>query len=161
MKGEGISIVLRGMLFDLHYPPGADALPLEEEMEASFEAAADLEIGVPSMEITTGSGRVRRSGRGIAALGSWEPVGAVDRLIGLTMMKGYTAQVQQLFGDAAAVAPLQHLLFAMAPALMQCFPSLAEELELRPRRAEGPHAAVNSCHMWRADGPLVAEPLGK
>lgn len=157
MKGEGISIVLRGMLFDLHYPPGADALPLEEEMEASFEAAADLEISVPSMEITTGSGRVRRSGRGIEALGSWESVATVDRLVGLTMMKGYTAQVQQLFGDAAEMAPLQHLLFTMAPTLMQCFPSLAEELELRPRRAEGPHAAVNSCHMWRADGPLVGK----
>ena len=161
MKGEGISIVLRGMLFDLYYPPGADALPLEEEMEASFEAAADLEIGVPSMEIATGSGRVRRSGHGIEALGSWEPVAAVDKLVGLTMMKGYTAQVQQLFAAAADMAPLQHLLFTMAPTLMQCFPSLAEELELRPRRAEGPHAAVNSCHMWRADGPLVVAGIGE
>jgi hypothetical protein len=161
MKGEGISIVLRGMLFDLHYPPGADALPLEEEMEASFEAAADVEIGVPSMAITSGSGRVRRSGRGIEALGSWEPVAAVDRLVGLTMMKGYTAQVQQLFSNAAEVVPLQHLLFMMAPTLMQCFPSLAEELELRPRRAEGPHAAVNSCHMWRAGGPLAAARIGE
>ena len=159
MKGEGISIVLRGMLFDLHYPPGADALPLEEELEASFEATADMEIGVPSMAITTGSGRVRRSGAGIEALGSWESVATIDGLIGRSMMKGYTAQVQELFAGTADLGPLQHLLFMMAPTLMQCFPSLAEELELRPRRAEGPHAAVNSCHMWRADGPLVAAPI--
>jgi hypothetical protein len=158
MKGEGISIVLRGMLFDLHYPPGADALPLEEELEASYEAAADLEVGVPSMAITSGTGRVRRSGPGIEKLGSWESVETVGKLIGRPMMKGYTAHVQELFGDAIDVAPLQHLLFMMAPTLMQCFPSLAEELELRPRRAEGPHAAVNSCHMWRADGPLVVGP---
>ncbi len=159
MKGEGVSIVLRGMLFDLHYPPGADALPLEEEMEAGFEATADFEIGVPSMAITKGSGRVRRSGPGIEALGSWEAVGTLDRLIGRTMMKGYTAQVQELFAGTDGLEPLQHLLFMMAPTLMQCFPSLAEELEMRPRRAEGPHAAVNSCHMWRADGPLVAAPI--
>jgi hypothetical protein len=160
MKGESIAIVLRGTLFDLHYPPGADALPLEEEMEAGFEATADVEISVPSMAIAAASGRVRRSGPGIEALGSWEPVATVAQLIGRPMMKGYTAHVQQLFGNDANLAPLQHLLFMMAPALMQCFPSLAEELEMRPRRAEGPHAAgphaaVDSCHMWRADGPLV------
>jgi Protein of unknown function (DUF2889) len=161
MKGEGISIVLRGMLFDLHYPPGADALPLEEEMEASVEAAADLVVGVPSMEITSGSGRVRRSGSGIEALGSWEGVATVERLVGLSMMKGYTGRVQELFAATTDLGPLQHLLFMMAPTLMQCFPSLAEELELRPRRAEGPHAAVNSCHMWRAEGPLVAAGIGR
>lgn len=161
MKGEGISIVLRGMLFDLHYPPGADALPLEEELEASFEAAADLEVGVPSMEITMGGGRVRRSGSGIEALGSWENVAMVEELIGRAMMKGYTGRVQELFAGTTELLPLQHLLFMMGPTLMQCFPSLAEELELRPRRAEGPHAAVNSCHMWRADGPLMAAGVGE
>jgi hypothetical protein len=161
MKGEGIAIVLRGMLFDLHYPPGADALPLEEELEASFEAAADLEVAVPSMEITTGSGRVRRSGAGIEALGSWESVATVGQLIGGSMMKGYTRRVQELFAGTTGLLPLQHLLFMMAPTLMQCFPSLAEELELRPRRAEGPHAAANSCHMWRADGPLLAAGVGE
>jgi hypothetical protein len=158
MKGEGISIVLRGMLFDLHYPPGADALPLEEEMEASFEATADVEIGVPSMAITASGGRVRRSGPGMEVLGSWESVPTVTELIGRSMMKGYSAQLQQLFAGQADLTPLQHLLFMLAPTLMQCFPSLAEELEMRPRRAEGPHAAVDSCHMWRADGPLVAAP---
>ena len=161
MKGEGIAIVLRGMLFDLHYPPGADALPLEEELEASVEAAADVEVAVPSMAITSGSGRVRRSGSGVEALGSWESVATVEQLIGRSMMKGYTAQVQELFAGAADLLALQHLLFMLAPTLMQCFPSLAEELELRPRRAEGPHAAVNSCHMWRADGPLLAAGVGE
>jgi hypothetical protein len=161
MKGEGISIVLRGMLFDLHYPPGADALPLEEELEASVEAAADVEVAVPSMAITSSSGRVRRSGSGVEALGSWENVATVEQLIGRSMMKGYTAQVQELFAGAADLLALQHLLFMLAPTLMQCFPSLAEELELRPRRAEGPHAAVNSCHMWRADGPLMAARIGE
>ncbi|MGH3055927.1 MAG: DUF2889 domain-containing protein, partial [Gaiellaceae bacterium] len=159
MKGEGISIVLRGMLFDLHYPPGADALPLDEEMEAGFEATADFEIGVPTMAIMNGSGRVRRSGPGVEALGGWESVAILEQLVGRTMMKGYTAQVQALFASTADLDPLQHLLFMMAPTLMQCFPSLAEELEMRPRRAEGPHAAVNSCHMWRADGPLVKAPI--
>jgi hypothetical protein len=155
MKGEGLTLVLRGMLFDLHYPPGADALPLEEELEESFEATTDVEIEVPSMAITSSTGRVRRSGPGIDTVGNWEPVATVDKLVGRTMQKGYTAQVQELFAECAGMRPLQHLLFMLAPALMQCFPSLVEELEMRPRRAEAPHAAVDSCHMWRAGGPLV------
>jgi len=155
MKGDGLTLALRGMLFDLHYPPGADALPLEEEMDESFEATADVEITLPHMTIGASSGRVRRSGPGIAAIGSWEPVATAAGLVGRTMMKGYTAQVQELFAGQPDTEPLQHLLFMLAPAMIQCMPSLVEELEMRPRHAESPHAAVDSCHMWRAGGPLV------
>jgi hypothetical protein len=156
MKGEGLALVLRGMLFDLHYPPGADALPLAEELDESFEATADIEVGLPAMEITASAGRVRHSGPGIEATGSWEPMPTVGELTGRTIQKGYTAQVQQLFAGRDDLEPLQHLLFMLAPALMQCFPSLIEELEVRPRRADAPHAAIDSCHMWRAGGPFVA-----
>jgi len=158
MKGQGLALVLRGMLFDLHYPPGADALPLAEELDESFEAMVDVETELPTMTITASSGRVRRSGPGIESVGEWEPVAILDELVGRAMVKGYTAQVQALFAAQAGLDPLQHVLFMLAPTLMQCMPSLVEELEMRPRRAESPHAAVDSCHMWRADGPLVAAP---
>ena len=157
MKGDGLALVLRGTLFDLHYRPGADTLPIEEEMEASFEAITDVEVAVPTMAITASAGRVRRSGSSMETVGAWEPVPTVGQLVGRTMQKGYTAQVQEVFQGSTDMEPLQHLLFMLAPALIQCFPSLLDELELRPRRADGPHAAVNSCHMWRAGGPLVAE----
>jgi hypothetical protein len=155
LKGEGLSLTLRGTLFDLHYPPGADALPLEEELEESFEAIADVTVEIPAMVIGTSEGRVRRCGPGLGVVGQWEPVAAVTQLAGRVMQKGYTAGVQQLFAGTTDLEPLQHLLFMLAPAMIQCFPSLAEELEIRPRRAQGPHAAVDSCHMWRAGGPLV------
>lgn len=155
MKGEGLAIVLRGTLFDLHFRPGADTLPLEEEMEASCEATTDVEVAVPTMAITASTGRVRYSGANVETVGAWQTVPTVGELVGRTMQKGYTAQVQEVFRGSADLEALQHLLFMLAPALIQCFPSLMEELELRPRRAEGPHAAVDSCHMWRADGPLV------
>ena len=155
LKGEGLSIVLRGTLFDLYYRPGADALPLEEELEASDEAVADLQVEVPGITISAAQGRVRRGGPGVERVGAWDAVPLVGDLVGRPMLKGYTAQVQEVFAARADVEPLQHLLFMLAPTLMQCFPSLAEELELRPRRAEATHGAVDSCHMWRADGPLI------
>ncbi|MFI5398569.1 MAG: DUF2889 domain-containing protein [Candidatus Binatia bacterium] len=156
MKREGLRIALRGVLSDLHYPPGADALPLEEEMEESFETTAEIETEIPSMAIEAASGRVRRSGPGIDTVGKWEPVLHVGDLVGRVILKGYTAEVQAVFADTTGLEPVQHLLFMLAPALMQCLPSLVEELEVRPRRAESPHAAVDSCHMWRANGPLIA-----
>ena len=158
MKPDGLGLVLRGTLFDLHYPPGADALPLEEEMDESFEATADVEIELPSMLIVGSSGRIRRAGAAIAAPGEWETVATAAELVGRTMFKGYTAQVQALFGDASERQPLIHLLFMLAPTMLQCMPSLLEELNVKPRRAEGTHAAADSCHMWRADGPLLAAP---
>jgi DUF2889 family protein len=159
MKGEGLALVLRGMLFDVHYRPGADALPLEEEMDESFEATADVEVTLPNMTISASAGRVRRSGPGIAARGSWQPAETCAQLVGRAMFKGYTAQVQELFAGQSDTGPLQHLLFMLAPAMIQCMPSLVEELEMRPRHAESPHAAVDSCHMWRAGGPLVTTPI--
>jgi hypothetical protein len=155
MKAAGFGLVLRGMLFDLHYPPGADALPLEEEMDESFEATADVEIELPSMGIVASAGRIRRAGPTIAAPGEWRDVAAAGELVGRAMFKGYTAQVQALFGSGTEMQPLVHLLFMLAPAMLQCMPSLIEELNVRPRRAEGTHAAVDSCHMWRAGGPLL------
>jgi hypothetical protein len=52
--------------------------------------------------------------------------------------------------------PATHLVLMLAPVVMQCIPSLIDELEIGRRRAEGPHAAIDSCHMWRAGGPLEA-----
>ncbi|MBI3783080.1 MAG: DUF2889 domain-containing protein [Deltaproteobacteria bacterium] len=68
LKGEGLSLVLRGALFDLHYRPGADALPIDEELEegrvaeranggtARRQAAAQRVHG-------SGAGRVRTDRR--------------------------------------------------------------------------------------------------
>src|ERR1700686_4794585 len=107
------------------------------------------------MGVTAAAGRTRRSGPGIASPGEWEDAATVGELVGVTMYKGYTAQVQERFASHPGTEQPQHLLFMLAPAMIQCMPSLLEEMELRPRRAESPGAAVDSCHMWRADGPLL------
>ncbi len=158
MKGTGLQIWLRGVLSDLYYRPDANALPLEEEMEESFEATAELETQMPSMAILAASGRTRRSGPDIDSLEPWGAVPQVGALAGLVVVKGYTAEVQKLFARTAGLEPMQHLLFMLAPTLQQCMPSMAEELELRPRKAEGPHPATDTCHMFRANGPLIESP---
>ncbi|MFN8627729.1 MAG: DUF2889 domain-containing protein [Candidatus Binatia bacterium] len=158
MKGDALQIWLRGVLSDLYYRPDANALPLEEEMEESFEATAELETEMPSMVIRAANGRTRRSGADFDSLEAWEAVPQVGNLAGLVVIKGYTAEVRKLFAGTAGLEPMQHLLFMLAPTLQQCMPSMAEELDLRPRKAEGPHPATDTCHMFRAKGPLMESP---
>jgi Protein of unknown function (DUF2889) len=155
MKGEGFHITMRGVLCDLYYRPDANALPLEDEMEESFETTAELEIELPHMAIVAASGRVRRSGPGVDSLEAWVPVPRMGDLAGQTVVKGYTAEVQQIFAGSSGLEPVQHLLFMMGPAILQSVPSMAEELEIRPQWVQGLHPAMDSCHMFRTNGPLV------
>jgi len=152
MKGDGLKIVLRGVLSDLYYRPNANALPLEEEMEESFETTAHLEAELPHLVIAAADGRMRRSGSDIDSFEPWTDVPRVSEMVGRAVVRGYTAQVQQIFG--VDLEPVQHLLFMLAPTFQQCMPSMAEELDLHPRRVEGPHPSADSCHMFRTDGPL-------
>jgi len=157
VRGEGLRLLLRGLLFDLDYVPGADVLPIEEEMAESFEAAADVEIEVPGMRILAASGRTRRCGHAIDRPSGWVPAALVEQVGGLTMYKGYTVEVQRIFAGSEGTESLQHLLFMLAPTLIQCMPSLMDEVEWQPRRAESSRGAVDSCHMWRAAGPLMRD----
>jgi hypothetical protein len=153
-KHDGMDIGLHGSLSDVHYPPGAETLPLQEELELGFEAAITLRVELPAMSAHEANGRYRQSGPGVQTVGAWQAIDSLDGLGGLVLRKGFSAQVQQLFGDAEGVQPVTHLVLMLAPVVMQCMPSLMDELGLSPRRAEGPHAATDSCHMWRAGGPL-------
>jgi hypothetical protein len=154
-KHAGMEIDLHGGLCDIHYSPQAAGSPPRDELQSGFEAMITMRVELPSMAAHGAAGRSRRCGPGVENVGPWEPVDALGGLHGLVLRKGFSAQVQELFGDADGVRPITHLVFMSAPVVMQSIPSLLEELELRrSRRTEGPHAATDSCHMWRAGGPL-------
>lgn len=154
MIEDSRQLSLQGGLLDIHFPPGAETLPLEEEL---LEAAVHVTVTLPELTTTNASGQLRTSGPGVKRVGPWQTITSLSRLEGVAMRKGYAATVQGLFGDAAGTHPLTHLLVVLAPVVMQCMPSLRDLLDVRPRRAEGLHAAIDSCHMWRAGGPL--EPM--
>lgn len=157
LHSEGMRLALHGTLFDLDYVMGADSLPIEEEMAASLEAIAEVDVELPGLTVRSCTARTRRGGHAIATPGSWQEEPIAASLCGLTMYKGYTAEVQRIFAQSADTEAFQHLLFMLAPTLLQCMPSLFDEVEWRPRRAEGSRGAVDSCHMWRADGPLMQD----
>ena len=150
----GTDIDLHGTISDVHFASGAETLPLQEELERGFEAEVDLGVSLPAMAAQTPSGRMRESGPGVGNVGPWQSIDSIARLDGIALRKGFSARVQELFGDSAGLEPATHLVLMLAPVVMQSIPSLIDELQIGRRRAEGPHAAIDSCHMWRAGGPL-------
>jgi len=79
-------------------------------------------------------------------------------LQGLSVTKGFTSAALERIGGAAGCAHLAALVIALTPVIPQAAGALAGFLKLSPEqklrnRASSPQ--VDSCHMWRADGPLV------
>ena len=56
---KGTEIDMHGTLSDVRFPPGADALPLQEELEEGFESEVELTVSLPSMVAEKSSGRLR------------------------------------------------------------------------------------------------------
>jgi hypothetical protein len=83
----------------------------------------------------------------------------VNRLIGLQIVSGYSEKIRDLIGGTQSCAHLVHLLTVMGPAALQgywthlCrnprpFPTSLEEVS-------NLNAVINTCRLWREDGPLV------
>ncbi len=160
-KGEGLGLHLHGTLTDVFQSGG----PPEdgsgtEELIGGIEVMADFSTAFPDMGLNDVSGRRRKLSAGIGNVGTWADIDNFVRLQGVNVRKGFSAQVQKILGDEAGLRPESHLVFMMAPVVMQSMPGLLEEMQLRASAGTGAGGgkrmgtALNSCHMWRADGPL-------
>jgi hypothetical protein len=89
-----------------------------------------------------------------------------DELIGISIARGFTHRVRELFGGPRGCTHTTALLQAMAPVAVQCFWSMAS-IDARHSDAPGPFdperaseqamgMLVNTCHAWAEDGPAIA-----
>ncbi len=90
-----------------------------------------------------------------------------DNLIGLSIARGFTHRVRELFGGPRGCTHTTALLQAMAPIAMQCFWSMraAEAklgghpdpiLDARRNDDQMWRKSVNTCHVWDEHGAAVA-----
>jgi hypothetical protein len=85
------------------------------------------------------------------------------QLVGLSVARGFTHRVRELFGGPRGCAHVTALLQAMAPVAVQCRLSMgiSDPVTFRSagtgavRRADI-SGMINTCHEWAEDGPLVA-----
>ena len=84
--------------------------------------------------------------------------GAVARLVGVTVGPGFRGRVARALGGAESCTHLRALLDPMARTAWQTIvPRLARERGHSPHADAGGErpAMIDSCHAWRADGPVV------
>lgn len=152
-------VLIRGAVRD-QKPPGL-YLARDPDPLTIHHMQVDMEIAFPSLEIVD-AGVVFEA----------HPMNAcpniVDhytKLIGLSIARGFTHKVRELFGGPRGCTHTTALLQAMAPVAMQCFWSMraasAREAGIvagvtPARDDDGWRMNVNTCHVWAEDGDQVA-----
>lgn len=82
---------------------------------------------------------------------------AFQGLVGLSVARGYTREVQRRFGGAAGCSHLEHLARSLGPVVVQALASrraraVAEGREEEYLSADGATWLRNTCHVWAEDG---------
>jgi Protein of unknown function (DUF2889) len=88
---------------------------------------------------------------------------AYQGLVGLSIARGFTHKVREMFGGPKACTHIGALVLAMAPvAIQSLWPFLREQEEaaqargeMSDRRAEFDWSR-DTCHVWASDGPMFA-----
>jgi len=153
-------LLVRGAVSD-RKPPGLyvadDPAPLE-----MHRMQIELRITLPALTITQGD--VLFDGYPNASC----PVISddYDKLVGLSIARGFSRRVRDLFGGPHGCVHVNALLRAMAPAVVQSTWSLAvrgsrvkkQPLGIRDEttRRERVAANANTCHIWSENGDHVA-----
>jgi hypothetical protein len=155
-------IVIRGAVRD-QKPPGL-YLDTDPDPLTIHHMQIDLEVAFPSLEIV--DARV-----GIEVHPNTECPNIerhYDRLVGLSIARGFTHKVRELFGGPRGCTHTTALLQAMAPVAIQCMwsmrastarrtGSMSEAVEPTPEQRRGMwQMNLNTCHVWSEDGPQVA-----
>jgi hypothetical protein len=93
----------------------------------------------------------------------WQPKGACHNILdnfqkikGLQIKPGFNAKVRELLGG---IAGCTHLVELISPVATTAFQTMHEAMYQRARSQpviQRP-LIIDTCHMWRADGPIVQE----
>ena len=163
---KGPNILIRGAVRD-QKPPH---LYFEEDPNplTVHHMQIDLEVGFPELEIVAAHVHFEtHPNRSCPTITEH-----YEKLIGLSIARGFTHKVRELFGGPRGCTHTTALLQAMAPVAVQCFWSItASEAKKRVRSAENVNFVarvmtpeereaqwkmnLNTCHVWAEDGDMV------
>jgi hypothetical protein len=133
------------------------AAELTDQLEDTPELRAALTLWLDTPRFGILEARAGLTGTPFASCPA--ALGGVPRLEGLVIAKGFTGAALERMAGPAGCAHLAALVIALTPVVPQASGAMAVFLRQSPQerlgnRAGGPQ--VDSCHMWRADGPLVS-----
>jgi hypothetical protein len=92
--------------------------------------------------------------------GCEEVIPWIKKLEGMKIATGFTLKVKELIGDTKGCAHLTSLVIAMGPAAVQGYwAAYGIDSSRLSLNKEAIRKVVNTCYLWRGDGPLVKKLL--
>lgn len=158
-KESAVRLRIRGKVHDVK-PPGLYFLQDDEPL-SMHEMVVDIVIEFPSLEIV-------EAGMVMETHPHRECTKIVDHyrnLIGLSITRGFTHRVRELFGGPRGCTHTTALLQAMAPVAIQSMWSMTTQEETPVALGERPDPEAvrarvasnrNTCHVWAEDGPMYS-----
>jgi hypothetical protein len=153
-------LLIRGALRDQR-PPGV-AVPDDPDPITIHHMVLSLEVSFPQLVIEEVNTEFVTHPR----LTCPDIIDHYDNLVGLSLTRGFTHKVRELFGGPRGCSHTTALLQAMAPAAMQSFIGMrafdAAEQGLDHPLISGSSddqswtRLTNTCHVWHEDGPTLA-----
>ena len=152
-------LLVRGAVSD-RKPPGL-YVPDDPEPLEIHQMQLELRVSLPSLEIA--SARVVFETHPHSEC----PMIAADyeKLVGLSVVRGFTRKTRDLFGGANGCTHTNALLQAMAPAVIQATWSVNVDRQRREGKPQGDlsparraaliEGNLNTCHVWAEDGERV------
>lgn len=159
---DGQRFLLRGMILD-QKPPGVyiddDPDPL-----SIHQMVVDLTLDFPSLEIAAADVVMEVTPH--SGCTSIEP--AYQQLVGVSIGRGFSRVVRELFGGPRGCTHVGALLQAMAPVAIQSMwsmrvtgetPVALTSEEALAQRREAMTFNIDTCHVWERDGELLKKAL--
>lgn len=154
-------VLIRGAVRD-QKPPGL-YIDVDPDPLTIHHMQIDIEVAFPTMEIVAaGVGFETNPNRDCPNI-----VDHYDKLVGLSISRGFTHKVRELFGGPRGCTHTTALLQAMAPVAIQCIWSMRASQERRGDGASGLakmtdeqrsamwQMNMNTCHVWAEDSETV------
>ncbi len=144
-------ILVEGELEDTRRPPSS----VEESETGPFlvhHLVARIWVQGPDLTISAVDAEMKRIPRQECP----EVLPAVQKLVGLKIITGFTQKVKDLIGSVKGCSHLTNLFLTLGPAAVQGYWAAYGR---RPgaRSLDNPAISrvIDSCHVWRKDGPYV------
>lgn len=113
---------------------------------------ARLWVRGPDLTITAAEAEMKQFPRDLCP----EILPGLQKLVGLRIITGYTQKVKELIGGVQGCSHLTNLFLTMGPAAVQGYwAAYGREPGARSLNNPAILRVIDSCHVWRKDGPLV------
>ncbi len=144
------TILVEGRLIDHRYPPQQNEA--SEKPELVHHMVVRLKVKGPRMLIEKAEATMPHHPREECP----EVLPSTRNLEGLEIAPGYTLKVKKVFGGIKGCAHLTSLIIAMGESAVQGY-WFAYGAKARGKglREETIKKFINTCHLWKEDGPIV------